>query len=122
MSVPKAPEQLQLGLEGDEDFDLSQNTYNALSVEEKILETVQSLLDRSMPLDDRLWDHRIVAQYMGVSIDTAKRALRKPGAPEPIKIPSSADCYVPARYVGSEVRQWCERRLRFEAKRRNKRA
>lgn len=83
----------------------------------------QTILDRMNAIEDKLddppvvvqpslWKLEHVAQYMETTVHTARRILKRPGAPRPIQIPTSETSLLPDRYEPEEIKHFCLRAKR----------
>jgi len=83
-------------------------------VEKEILSLLIGIVDRLHQMDeklltDRLWTVKHVAKYLGCSEDVARRALKAPGAPKAIRIPSTPGHHLPAKYNPDQVQEYVQR-------------
>lgn len=116
MNKEPLTQQLRLDLEGDSDYDLDNENDNR-STSAQVLDAMGVLTAAILPLDDRLWTLSHVAAYIGVSEDTARRAMNPSfGAPMPIRLPTRKGSYIPHRWVASEVKAYAERQKRMRRK------
>lgn len=76
--------------------------------------TLDKVLNEQLLLGDRLWGYPECALYFKVSENTARRMLREPGAPRPIRLPSGGGNVSAPRYVAAEIRKYAERTARVK--------
>lgn len=73
-------------------------------VQSKLLAKLDLLLETQTPLGDRLWTVSDVAIYLATSEPTARRILARPNAPRPIRLPTSDEHKLPARYRPEDIK------------------